>query len=113
MATGSGPGQPEATAVLGAGYELAPRTASPLVRLGRLARKKPLGAISAVIIVVMLFAGIFAEVVAPFDPLEPHGKRRLGDQGCRARPFQPDRLWQSRFLDHSGQQNANTIHPRF
>lgn len=77
MATGSGPGQSEATAVLGAGYELAPRTASSLVRLGRLARKKPLGAISVVVIVVMLFAGIFADVVAPFDPLEAHVIDRL------------------------------------
>ncbi len=77
MATGSGPGQPEGTAILGAGYELAPRAASRLVRLGRLARSKPLGAISVVVIVVMLFAGIFADIVAPFDPLEAHVRDRL------------------------------------
>jgi peptide/nickel transport system permease protein len=77
MATGSGPGQPEATAIAGAEFGLPPRSASSLVRLGRLARKKPLGAISAVIIVVMVFAGIFAGVVSPFDPLEPHVRDRL------------------------------------
>ena len=32
-------------------------------------RKQPLGAISFVVIVAMMFAGIFAELVAPYDPL--------------------------------------------
>lgn len=33
-------------------------------------RQQPLGAISFVIIVLMMFAGVFAEWVAPYDPLE-------------------------------------------
>lgn len=32
-------------------------------------RKQPLGAISLVVIVVMMFAGMFSELVAPYDPL--------------------------------------------
>jgi peptide/nickel transport system permease protein len=32
-------------------------------------RQQPLGAISFVVIVAMMFAGIFAELVAPYDPL--------------------------------------------
>jgi len=33
-------------------------------------RQQPLGAISFVVIVVMMFAGIFAERVAPYNPLD-------------------------------------------
>src|SRR5215475_7211552 len=33
-------------------------------------RQQPLGAISFVIIVVMMFAGIFSDLVAPYDPLQ-------------------------------------------
>ncbi len=77
MATGSEPGQPEVAAVVGAGYGTAPRAASYLVRMGRLARSKPIGAVSAVIIAVMVLAGIFADFIAPFDPLEAHVRDRL------------------------------------
>ena len=34
------------------------------------ARQQPLGALSFIVICVMMFAGIFAEWVAPYDPLE-------------------------------------------
>jgi len=34
------------------------------------ARQQPLGAVSFVIIVVMMFAGIFSPLVAPYDPLD-------------------------------------------
>src|SRR4051812_25783427 len=33
-------------------------------------RQQPLGAISFVVIVVMMFAGIFAEYVSPYNPLD-------------------------------------------
>jgi peptide/nickel transport system permease protein len=33
-------------------------------------RQQPLGAISLIIIVAMMFAGVFSELVAPYDPLE-------------------------------------------
>ncbi|MBN8526857.1 MAG: ABC transporter permease, partial [Planctomycetes bacterium] len=33
-------------------------------------RQQPLGTVSFVIIVAMMFAGIFSEFVAPYDPLE-------------------------------------------
>jgi peptide/nickel transport system permease protein len=47
------------------------------VRLGRVARNKPVGTFSAVVIIVMVLSGIFADAVAPFDPLEAHVKDRL------------------------------------
>ena len=33
-------------------------------------RQQPMGAVSFVIILVMMYAGIFAEWVAPYDPLD-------------------------------------------
>jgi len=41
-----------------------------LVSLGRFARRWPLGAASAVIIVLMIGCAVFAPVIAPYDPLE-------------------------------------------
>jgi peptide/nickel transport system permease protein len=35
----------------------------------RFCRQQPLGAVSLVMILIMVFAGIFAELVAPYDPL--------------------------------------------
>ena len=44
-----------------------PRRRSPLVDFSR---QQPLGAVSFVIILVMMFAGIFSPWVAPYDPLQ-------------------------------------------
>lgn len=54
------------------------RAASPgrLGKLAHLARKKPLGAFGAVVMIVFVLAAVFAELVAPFPPLE-HGAVRL------------------------------------
>lgn len=54
------------------------RGASPgqLGKLAHLARKKPLGAFGAVIMIVFVLAAVFAELVAPFPPLE-HGDALL------------------------------------
>ncbi len=40
-----------------------------LGKVGEFTRQQPLGAVSFVIIFVMMFAGIFCELVAPYDPL--------------------------------------------
>ncbi len=54
-------------------------TASPAVRLGSPRRRgvatgfllaQPLGAVALAVILVMGFAGLFAEIVSPYDPLE-------------------------------------------
>jgi peptide/nickel transport system permease protein len=46
--------------------EVAPRAPSPYFEF---CKQQPLGAISFVIIVLMMFAGIFSPLVAPYDPL--------------------------------------------
>jgi peptide/nickel transport system permease protein len=52
-----------------------PRPATPnafitaLAKISEFTRQQPLGAVSFVIIFAMMFAGIFCEVVAPYDPL--------------------------------------------
>jgi peptide/nickel transport system permease protein len=52
-----------------------PRPATPnafsatLSKVSEFTRQQPLGAVSFVIIFLMMFAGIFCEVVAPYDPL--------------------------------------------
>jgi peptide/nickel transport system permease protein len=49
-------------------------SAPPLIRPRRAAvefcRQQPLGATSLIVICVMMFAGIFSELVAPYDPLQ-------------------------------------------
>src|ERR1700694_850829 len=49
-------------------------SAPPLIRPHRAAvefcRQQPLGATSLAVICVMMFAGIFSELVAPYDPLQ-------------------------------------------
>lgn len=52
---------------------LRPRT-SWWVRMGRLAKKKPLGAIALAIILIMVFMAVFADFVAPHDPLQMYGR---------------------------------------
>ncbi|HEV8440554.1 MAG TPA: ABC transporter permease [Methylomirabilota bacterium] len=57
--------------------------APPTVSLGRgralwdTIKRKPLGAASALLIAVVVFAAISADVLAPYDPLEPHPEIRL------------------------------------
>lgn len=46
------------------------REKSLLQRLGRMARRQPLGAISGLMIIIMLLVAIFADFVAPMDPLK-------------------------------------------
>ena len=46
-----------------------------LKRFGRLARRKPLGAFSAIVIVVIVFLAISADVVAPYGPAEMSSDR--------------------------------------
>jgi peptide/nickel transport system permease protein len=47
--------------------EIAARQRSSLVEF---ARQQPLGAVSFVVIVLMMFAGLFSPLVAPYDPLD-------------------------------------------
>ena len=49
---------------------------SRLQQMRHLARRKPLGAFGAVAMLLFILAAIFADVVAPFSPLE-HGPARL------------------------------------
>ena len=76
MATGSTPRQPE-EAVPANGLARAPRRAGYMARLARVAMNKPVGAVSAVVIVVMVLSGVFADFISPFDPLEAHVRDRL------------------------------------
>jgi ABC-type dipeptide/oligopeptide/nickel transport system permease subunit len=52
-------------------------------------RKKPLGMASAILLIVLVFTAIFADVLAPFDPLEAHPEIRL-KAPSRAHPFGTD-----------------------
>ena len=45
--------------------------------LSRLVREKPLGAFGGIIVLLLLFTGIFADVLAPFPMSEPHMFDRL------------------------------------
>jgi peptide/nickel transport system permease protein len=45
--------------------------------LARLVREKPLGAVSAAVVVLLIFVSIFAETLAPYDILEVNAKNRL------------------------------------
>jgi peptide/nickel transport system permease protein len=59
------------TADLGTTVELAeerkPRTA--LSAVGRFARRNPLGAVGGVVVVVMMLVALFADFIAPYDPV--------------------------------------------
>lgn len=58
---------------------LARRTTSRLTRLGRLARKKPLGTVAALVLLLLVFTAAAAPLIAPYDPLETHkGDALLG-----------------------------------
>ncbi len=45
-----------------------------LVRMAVLAKRKPLGAISLVIILIMVLLALFADILAPHDPLQMYGR---------------------------------------
>ena len=58
--------------------EIAPRRRSRLVGFSiRLVKEKPLGTISGIIIVLLIFVAIFADVLAPYGFLELHLEDRL------------------------------------
>ena len=46
-----------------------------------LVRRFPLGAIGAVIVVLLLFSAIFADFIAPYDPLQTSAERSLSEPG--------------------------------
>src|SRR3970040_1134122 len=48
-----------------------PRISAPRRAL-QLTRRHPLGAFGLLVIAVLLFAGVFAELAAPYDPLAPN-----------------------------------------
>jgi peptide/nickel transport system permease protein len=52
-------------------------------------RRKPLGAVSAAVLVALVLTAIFADVLAPFDPVETHPEIRL-QAPSRAHPFGTD-----------------------
>src|SRR5205085_9745507 len=55
----------------------------------RTMKKKPLGAASAALLVAIVLTAIFADVLAPYDPLETHPEIRLSAPS-RAHPFGTD-----------------------
>src|SRR5256885_15541774 len=52
-------------------------------------KRKPLGAISAALLVLIVLTAIFADVLAPYDPLETRPEIRLSSPS-RAHPFGTD-----------------------
>ena len=46
------------------------RADSSVRKVGRLARRKPLGAVAALLLLALVFMAIFADAVAPYGPLE-------------------------------------------
>ena len=58
--------------------EIAPRSRSRLAEFFiRLVREKPLGTFGGIIVLLLLFSGIFADVLAPYPMKEPHMYDRL------------------------------------
>ncbi len=57
--------------------------------LWSVAKRKPLGAASAFLIVLLVFTAIFAEVLAPYDPLAAQPEVRLAAPSW-AHPFGTD-----------------------
>ena len=62
---------------------------SRLRALWNVMRKKPLGMASAILLLVLVLTAIFADVLAPYDPLETHPEIRL-TAPSRAHPFGTD-----------------------
>ncbi len=59
------------------------RKTHPLVGLSRFARRNPLGAVGAIVILLLVVTAIFAPLVAPYDPLFPDAINRLEAPGAR------------------------------
>ncbi|MGD9892639.1 MAG: ABC transporter permease [Dehalococcoidia bacterium] len=53
------------------------RRRSGLSRMLTLARRKPLGAFSAAVIVIVVLTAVFAPIIAPFDPTDTHPRDKL------------------------------------
>src|SRR3970040_1651095 len=51
--------------------ETPPRISAPRRAL-QLTRRHPLGVFGLLVVAVLLFAGVFAELAAPYDPLAPN-----------------------------------------
>jgi peptide/nickel transport system permease protein len=67
----------------------AAETVSRTRALWMVMRRKPLGLASAGLLVVLVFTAIFADVLAPFDPIETHPEIRLAAPSW-AHPFGTD-----------------------
>ena len=61
------------------------RQVSPVKRVLRLARSKPLSAFGAVVILLLVLTAVFADVVAPYDPLKINSGQALKSPGSAAR----------------------------
>src|SRR5262245_13356793 len=64
----------------------------PARALGMLARRKPLGAIGATILLALVSAAILAPAIAPFDPYEVHVPYKHADPGTIYEPT-GQRFW--------------------
>lgn len=63
----------DATRPLRAAWDaLYPRVAGTTQGALRLARAKPLGAVGAVVVLIAVVLAVFGDLIAPFDPVEPH-----------------------------------------
>ena len=61
------------------------RQVSPVRRFLSLARRKPLSAFGAVVILLLVLTAVFADVVAPYDPLKINSGQALKSPGSAAR----------------------------
>ena len=77
----------EATSRLDIAEEARPRT-GPLRRALRLSRQNPLGVLGLFLVGLLVVAGVFAEVLAPYDPLNPN--RETSNVGELAADIGPD-----------------------
>src|SRR5687767_11154710 len=50
---------------------------SAAAKLWLMARRKPLGAVSALLLAVIVLTAIFADLIAPFDPTATHPRDKL------------------------------------
>lgn len=77
----------EATARLDIAEEARPRTGR-LRRALRLSRQNPLGVLGLFLVALLVVAGVFAELLAPYDPLDPN--RETSNVGELAADIGPD-----------------------
>jgi len=70
--------------------EVALERVSPLRRAARLLRRHPLGLFGILVLAILVFAALFADVVAPYDPLAISADRLEGPS--LSHPFGTDRL---------------------